>query len=691
MKNLILIFCFVIFCLDAQANAPKFLELNSYGNPIVGGRLALIASVRTTPTDPEVEIYITSKFDGENLKVTRFGETEYAGVIASPALTGSFVWEVKAYLQNRVLARDVQAAVIRIEKEIFALNERYEQETESDKKAAIVVAVSEYETQKSELLARIESHRVLVETKTLDVNIGDPPEMRRASEPIKVHIDTPTGDVTFGDKVDIFVDVFPDTSERTKNRVEAWLGGERIYFDKVTDSSFKTTVNSAALALGPQVLSVSFYYANYHHAESILNAYLVSSQRIAELIRFRDSALDPAIVDYYQRELNDVNLIRSAFQNISDNMPVLGGTEITLVNVVDRPDEFMTVAAGYDTACGIYRSAVYCWGANANGELGNASASLSTNTPTTPALLNGVTDIKTGSSHNCAILRGELWCWGANSWGQLGTGDQYGRNIPVQVSVAGRFEKLSVGAAHTCAISKGTVYCWGNNQFGQLGVGSTEQYIVVPAELPLSDVIDVAAGDFFTCAVVKNGSVYCWGRNTKGELGNGGYETSYAPRKVAGISDASDVEAGNQSACALMFDQLKCWGSAESGQLGSTITSGNSPTPVTIDIDPVVSVALGGGSLCAITNLGSAKCWGSAQGGTLGNGQTTGFVVVPVQVVGLTSGVTSLSVAPGYACAVQNGVSKCWGTNVEGSLGDGSTIGGTASTPVVVVTPGTFK
>lgn len=686
MKKIILFSIIMSWCLAGNASEPRFLELNSYGDPVVGQKQALVASVRTKPTDQEAEFYIASKVDDEGIKITQFGDTEYAGVMVNPQVSGTYIWEVKAYLQNKVLARDVSAAVLSIEQEISLLSERFSEETDPAKKASITAAILAYENQKSELVTRLESHRVLVETRTLDLNIADPPEIRQVNQPITVHVDTPNGDITFGDKASIYVDVYPGTPERTKNRVEAWLAGERIYFDKVTEKTFKATVDSGLLALGPQVLSVNFYYSNYHHAESILNAYLISNQRILELTASRDSALDPAIADYYQKEINDVNLIRSAFQHISDNMPVLGGTEFTLVNVVDRPSEFMKVAAGYDTACGIYRSAVYCWGANYNGELGNASASQTTSTPTTSAIPDGVTDIKAGSSHNCAIVRGELWCWGANGWGQLGIGDQYDRNIPNQIIASGKFQKLSVGAAHTCAISNGRLYCWGNNQFGQLGIGSAKQYESVPMELPLSDVVDVAAGDFFTCAVVRSGSVYCWGRNTMGELGNGTYENSSAPRKVSGIDSATDVEAGLQLACAVMFDQLKCWGAAQYGQLGSTVTSGKSPTPISIEVEPVASVAVGGDSLCAVTALGGVKCWGSAEGGRLGNGQTTGFVTVPVQVVGLGSGVTSLSMA-GYACAVQEGVAKCWGYNVEGNLGDGSAGGGSSSVPVTVVTP----
>ena len=57
---------------------------------------------------------------------------------------------------------------------------------------------------------------------------------------------------------------------------------------------------------------------------------------------------------------------------------------------------------------------------------------------------------------------------------------------------------------------------------------------------------------------------------------------------------------------------------------------------------------------------------------TLGDG-TTNDSLVPVQVIGLLSGVSSVSIAAGHSCAIQTGVAKCWGLNGSGNLGNGTT------------------
>jgi len=90
------------------------------------------------------------------------------------------------------------------------------------------------------------------------------------------------------------------------------------------------------------------------------------------------------------------------------------------------------------------------------------------------------------------------------------------------------------------------------------------------------------------------------------------------------------------------------------------------------------------GHNCALTTGGAVACWGMNSAGQLGNGTTT-QALYPVPVPELTSGVTSVSVGYGHACAVTSGGGvMCWGDNTYGQLGDGTTIA--KSSPVAVRT-----
>ncbi len=88
-------------------------------------------------------------------------------------------------------------------------------------------------------------------------------------------------------------------------------------------------------------------------------------------------------------------------------------------------------------------------------------------------------------------------------------------------------------------------------------------------------------------------------------------------------------------------------------------------------------------TLCGLTESGGVKCWGSNQYGSLGNGSITDSTT-PVDVTGLTVGISAVAINAYYGCALTNaGGVKCWGNNDVGNLGDNSVI--TRLTPVDVV------
>ena len=47
--------------------------------------------------------------------------------------------------------------------------------------------------------------------------------------------------------------------------------------------------------------------------------------------------------------------------------------------------------------------------------------------------------------------------------------------------------------------------------------------------------------------------------------------------------------------------------------------------------------------------------------------------LTPVQVEGLTAGVTGIRAGSSHSCAIVDGSVKCWGKDADGELGDGTT------------------
>ena len=100
------------------------------------------------------------------------------------------------------------------------------------------------------------------------------------------------------------------------------------------------------------------------------------------------------------------------------------------------PVVLVSLAAGGEHTCGLTAAgAAYCWGSNSHGQLGNGTIG-GTNSVAAP-VGGGLTFVvlSTGGAHTCGVTPdGSIYCWGANASGQLGDGTLIDRSVPTRVA-----------------------------------------------------------------------------------------------------------------------------------------------------------------------------------------------------------------------------------------------------------------
>jgi len=202
-----------------------------------------------------------------------------------------------------------------------------------------------------------------------------------------------------------------------------------------------------------------------------------------------------------------------------------------------------------------------------------------------------------------------------------------------------------------------------------------QSFTLVVEGVPLR-VRQVASGIQHTCAVTDVGGVKCWGFNNAGQLGDGSLTHSRVPVDVVGLqSGVAKVYASTSYSCAITnAGAAKCWGSNDGGQLGTGTAGGNRLVPVDVAglSSGVTSMSISWFHGCAVVS-GGAKCWGKNVGNQLGDG-TSADRLIPIDVLGHTNDVLDVAVGMTHSCLLTaTGSVKCWGMSFAGALGDRQT------------------
>jgi alpha-tubulin suppressor-like RCC1 family protein len=218
------------------------------------------------------------------------------------------------------------------------------------------------------------------------------------------------------------------------------------------------------------------------------------------------------------------------------------------------------------------------------------------------------------------------------------------------------FRYLDAGGYHACGITTGEqLLCWGYGADGQLGLGTTAP-VPYPTLIPGDYRYRMVTGGYYhSCGFTLAGNAWCWGNNSDGRLGDGGVagqsetpvqvttaetiDTVQADTLVGGhiALTVQALQAGRLHTCGIDLSQHAwCWGGNGEGELGRGISGPGNFFPsasLVATVELFKAITVGGLHTCGITVAGDAHCWGYNVAGQLGDGSTA-TSNLPVLVVG---------------------------------------------------------
>ena len=381
-------------------------------------------------------------------------------------------------------------------------------------------------------------------------------------------------------------------------------------------------------------------------------------------------------------------------------------------------ETFSQVSIGGGHVCGVTPAQdIYCWGRNQFGELGSPSAQSCASqggapfpcTPT-PTLVSGgikFLSVTAGQTHTCGLaVSGDAYCWGAGAEGALGDGSLSNQPAPTLVQGGFHFSYVGAGGEVTCGLTtSGAAYCWGSNQVGGLGTTTAESCPRVTGAgdpgvgtVGCSTVpIAVSDGRTFTqlseglsnaCGLALDHVAWCWGFNASGAVGDGTSINRFSPVPIGGGLQFRELSAGGLASCGISGQTALCWGTNQGFQLLGIGVAPDHFTPVAVSGGlSFAHVAANTANdvtehLCGLTTTGDIWCWGgndAQQLGFAGGNSTCGSGTfsfpcqnVPTQVaIGRTY--RSVVVGDELTCATgTDGETYCFGNDQFGQIGDGT-------------------
>jgi alpha-tubulin suppressor-like RCC1 family protein len=376
------------------------------------------------------------------------------------------------------------------------------------------------------------------------------------------------------------------------------------------------------------------------------------------------------------------------------------------------------LVVGDSHACALIEGEVWCWGKGEQGQLGDGQK----NDSITPVkVVEGLGQKKDPNARlaaagntTCLIKLGNLRCWG--SMPQIQAPLEIPQDppmypIPTPITGLKGFRAVAVGSRHICVINgKNEVSCLGHNAAGQVGTGKdqvndghkdfygnafkvyhdkfqavVDQEAIESKATKKAEVakkkenLGTAAEYDLEEAKIKDLKPEDRPAQTA-KLEQRKQRDKVEAKKVADEENAVDkmsvqliadsIFTGENHTCAITKDknQLKCWGNLQNYRMGKDVES--LAIKVGARKDSLKLASFGSNHGCVLTGS-SIACLGNNDHCQLGFSKACEYLDAGnngsdfAELLEFSGGITDIAAGENFTCAIQEGVVKCWGANVQ--------------------------
>jgi len=364
-------------------------------------------------------------------------------------------------------------------------------------------------------------------------------------------------------------------------------------------------------------------------------------------------------------------------------------------------------------------SYLWAWGLNNAGQLGDNTI-LNRSSPVSVVGARQFVSVYTGYSTSYAMdSSSRIWSWGYNTYGLVGDGTILDRSSPI--STSGPWDYFFADWYNVYARINNQWYVWGRNAagYGNFGIGDTVGWTNSgsPASIAVNYPFRIKRFTSTGRAFDEDNNLWVWGNNASGVLGigntnNQSYPVRKLPRRSYGIYTPALTSfikiLNNQSVTSgegisILLDQSSyawTWG----GGWISSIEGSSSPISVLgalrfldLTVSKTKNIANDHCHIMGLDISSYAWAWGENTHGQLGDNSTTfisdsggNFVATSYQnrssPVSITGDKQWIKLLASHYHSMGLDISSyvwCWGDNIYGQLGNGSTI--LASSPTSVI------